>query len=135
MKRPVPLRKLSQLQRLILVMLLDPRLASSRRRKFRELAKGIYWGALLKVRVAPNVATSALCRALSRLEGRGYIARTRQGWRLTEFQLGALTDCGDVMALCAWEQQKELYTKLELRPGLSPEPVPEKKGVQVSLKF
>jgi hypothetical protein len=110
-----PLSKLSRLQRLILVMLLDERIFTLGRREFRRVAKGIYWGAYLKASAAPSVAASTLGRALSRLEARGLIVRTRHGWRLTEFQLDAPGNCGEVLAINAWRQQKERYAQIGLK--------------------
>jgi hypothetical protein len=134
MKRPKPLRKLSRLQRLILVMLLDEHLATLGRREFRRVAKWLYWNSgVWEGCVKASVATSDLSRALSRLEARGYLVRTRHSWRLTEFDLGALTDCGGVMAINAWSRDKELYAKVGLR-GPSAESLGiQKTGVQVQL--
>ena len=61
--------KLSQLQRLILVALLEPRYAVMKRREFNRTIKRLYYG---KDR---RVATSSLSRAYQRLEDRQYIAR------------------------------------------------------------
>jgi hypothetical protein len=143
MKKPRPssLGKLSKLQRLILVILLEDGYAQLDRPTFRGLVKLLYWDAPRCLSKKELVAKS-LSRALSRLEARGYIVRRFPGcWRLTEFDLSAPADCGFVMALNAWSQEKERYAKLGLRGptkeslGLSPEPAPQKKGVQVSLEF
>jgi hypothetical protein len=137
MKRPKPLCKLSRLQRLILVALLDEQYARFKRREFRALIKLLHWGFGYP---KPEATSVSLSRALGRLEERGYIIRRFPGcWRLTEFQL-EVPDCGFVMALNAWSQEKERYAKLGLRGptkeslGLSPEPAPQRTGVQVSLE-
>jgi hypothetical protein len=132
------LAKLSQLQRLILVVLLEPRYSALKCREFRALIKGLYWGFGY-----PGAAAAAvsLSRALSRLEERGYIVRRSSGcWELTCSESDFVRN-GWLFALCAWGQKKELYTKAGLSGptlqslGLSPEPAPEPKGVQVTLNF
>jgi hypothetical protein len=139
MKRPKPLAKLSRLQRLILVVLLDEQYAHFKRREFRAFLKLLHWGFGYP---KPEATSVSLSRALARLEERGYIVRRFPGcWRLTDFDPGAPADCGDVMAINAWAQQKERYAQLGLRGpsresfGLSPEPVPQPKGVEVNLQF
>jgi hypothetical protein len=133
-----PLHQLSQLQRLILVLLLEEGYAQLARPALRRHLKRLYWGERHALAKKELVAKS-LSRALLRLEGRGYLERTRHGWALTCSE--ANFDNGWVMALNAWGQQKELYIKAGLKGptlkslGLSPEPAPEPKGVQVSLKF
>jgi hypothetical protein len=131
------LAKLSQLQRLILVVLLEPRYSALKCREFRALIKGLYWGFGY-----PGAAAAAvsLSRALSRLEERGYIVRRSSWcWELTCSESDFVRN-GWLFALCAWSQQKELYAKVGLKGptlqslGLSPEPAPERKGVQVSLE-
>src|SRR5271166_2433003 len=106
MKRPIPLLKLSQLQRLILVVLLEPRYSALKRREFRALIKLLYWGCGYPRATAAAVSLS---RALSRLEGRGYLERTRSGWALRTIDP---TNSGLMTALYAWQQKKELYLQV-----------------------
>jgi hypothetical protein len=133
------LAKLSQLQRLILVVLLEVRYSAYSRPQFRALVKGLYWGFGYPKTAAAAVSLS---RALARLEERGYIVRHFPGcWELT-CSPDDLVRNGWFLALAAWGGQKEIYTKIGLKGptlqslGLSaPEPAPEPKGVQVTLKF
>jgi len=92
------LAKLSQLQRLILVVLLEPRYSALKRREFRALIKGLYWGFGY-----PGAAAAAvsLSRALSRLEERGYIVRRFPGcWELTCSESDFVRN-GWLLALCS----------------------------------
>jgi len=61
--------KLSQLQKLILVALSEPRYAVMKRPAFNRLVKRLYYGK------DGRVATSSLSRAYQRLEDRQYIVR------------------------------------------------------------
>jgi hypothetical protein len=70
--------KLSQLQRLILVALFEPRYAVMKRREFNRLVKRLYYGN------DSRVATSRLSRAYQRLEDRQYIGRFGGRWKLTD---------------------------------------------------
>ena len=128
MSRPVSLNKLSQLQRLILVMLLDERVAGLRRKEFRLLAKQLYWGR----RASPNVAAADLSRAMSSLEGRGLLTRSFRSWELSTDEVAK---SGYVFALIAWKQKKDLYEKLGLRPPSFGSTPPQRKGVTVQLRF
>jgi hypothetical protein len=137
MKRLAPLNKLSQLQRLILVMLLEKRLWSLTCREFRRVVKRLYWGA----EAASAVATVDLCRALRRLEERGLIERfTHGGWRLTCPENDFVRN-GDMHALLAWQNGARMYVKAGLRGPHPPNsvlagPVTEqRKGVEVELRF
>jgi DNA-binding transcriptional ArsR family regulator len=127
MKKPVSLDKLSQLQRLILVMLLEERMWRLRRRQFRALAKEIYWGK----DVSKAVASASMSRALSRLEERGLIERERHGgWSLST-QVSDLARNGYMYAILAWERGAHVYVAAGFRgPDIKP---PERKGVQVNL--
>src|SRR5271166_1420795 len=113
MKRPVSLDKLSRLQRLILVALLEPRYASLSRRRFRDLIKLLYWGSGYS-RAA--VIAASLSRSLTALESRGYLVRTRRGWTLSTSALSMSdpANFGLMMALRAWQQKKELYLQVGL---------------------
>jgi hypothetical protein len=130
------LAKLSQLQRLILVVLLEPRYSALKCREFRALIKGLYWGFGY-----PGAAAAAvsLSRALSRLEERGYIVRRFPGcWELTCSESDFVRN-GWLLALCAWGQKKELYAELGLRGpsrkslGISEPAKTERSGVKVEL--
>jgi len=119
MRRPVPLDKLSGLQRLVLVLLLEERYSMLKRREFRDLVKGLYWGQTHALAKGPSVAVS-LSRALSRLEERGFIVRfTHGGWRLTYPAVtGSVSDLvnnGEMFAILAWKEKKDLYAQLGLR--------------------
>ena len=131
-KKPLAIRNaaLSQLQRLVLVvLLLKPHYSTLKRQEFRDLIKSLYWGTDHTLAHAPSVAVS-LSRALSRLEERGFIERfTGGGWKLTSPETDFVRN-GYLFALGAWEQEKDLYAKLGLFT-----PTPPKKGVQVTLKF
>jgi len=70
--------KLSQLQKLILVALLEPRYAVMKRRELNRLIKWLYYGK------DSRVATSSLSRAYQRLEDRQYIMRFGGRWKLTD---------------------------------------------------
>jgi hypothetical protein len=134
------LGKLSKLQRLILVVLLEDGYARLERPTFRGLVKLLYWNAPRCLAKKELVAKS-LSRALGRLEERGYIVRRFPGcWRLTAFDISAPAASGDVMAINAWARDKEHYGQLGLRgpsreslAGFT-EPLPQRKGVEVSLR-
>jgi hypothetical protein len=122
--RKISYGKLSQLQRLILVVLLEARYAVMKRRAFNRTLKRLYWGK------DSRAATSSLSRAYQRLEDRQYIARFRGHWKLTDSDP---YDNGVMLAFLAWAQKRELYARLGLRgpplealPQLQEEP--EQKG-------
>jgi hypothetical protein len=98
--------KLSQLQRLILVALCDPRYAVIKRRAFNGLVKRLYYGK------DSRVATSSLSRAYQRLEDRQYIVRFGGRWKLTDSDP---FDNGVMLAFLAWAQKRELYARLGLK--------------------
>jgi hypothetical protein len=113
--------KLSQLQKLMLVALLEPRYTVMKRREFNRLIKRLYYGK------DSRVATSSLSRAFQRLEKRQYILRFGGRWRLTdpndtEANLG---DNGTVFALQAWFQNRKSYALLGLMG-----PPPEALGIK-----
>jgi hypothetical protein len=74
MKRRIRSDKLSGLQELILIMLLEPRYWALKRRAFREEIKAFYWGTDHVLAKGPNVAVT-LSRVMARLEERGLITR------------------------------------------------------------
>jgi hypothetical protein len=98
--------KLSQLQKLILVALLEARYAVLKRREFNRTIKRLYYGK------DSRVATSSLSRAYQRLEDRGYIARSGGRWQLTDSNP---YDNGMILAFLAWAQKRELYALLGLK--------------------
>src|SRR5215469_14373028 len=108
--------KLSQLQKLILVALLEPRCAVMKRREFNRLIKGLYYGK------DSRVATSSLSRAYQRLEDRQYIARFGGRWKLTDTNL---RDNGVMFAFLAWVQNRKVYAPLGLKG-----PPPEALGIK-----
>src|SRR5258707_10416689 len=123
--------KLSELQRLILVALSEPRYAVMKRRAFNRTLKRLYWGK------DSRPATSSLSRAYQRLEDRQYIARFRGHWKLTDSDP---YDNGVMLAFLAWAQKRELYARLGLRGpplealGIKPEKG-ARLGVEVELDF
>src|SRR6266446_2627484 len=85
--------KLSQLQKLILVALSEPRYAVMKRRAFNRTIKRLYYGK------DSRVATSSLSRAYQRLEDRQYIGRSGGRWKLTDSDP---LDNGVMLAFLAW---------------------------------
>jgi len=133
------LEKLSRLQRLILVVLLEKGCSRLSRPTFRSLVKKLYWGE----RHAPSqkeVVAKSLSRALARLEGRGYIVRTGKGWQLS---CSDLVNNGLVFAILAWQRAPGAYALLGLHGpdaeslGLKATgvPKPKTKGVEIQLHF
>jgi hypothetical protein len=98
--------KLSQLQRLILVALLEPRYAVMKRRALNRMVKRLYYGK------DSRVATSSLSRAYQRLEDRQYIARSGGRWTLTDSDP---LDNGVMLAFLAWAHNRESYARLGLK--------------------
>jgi len=121
--------KLSQLQRLILVALCEPRYAVMKRREFNRTIKRLYWGN------DSRVATSSLSRAYQRLEDRQYIVRFGGRWRLTDSNP---LDNGVMLAFLACAQKRGLYALLGLRGpplqalGIKPK-TEHSQGVKVEL--
>ena len=100
--------KLSQLQRLILVALCEPRYAVMKRREFNRTIKRLYWGN------DSRVATSSLSRAYQRLEDRKYILRFGGRWQLTNSDNDPY-DNGLMLAFLAWAQNREFYALFGLK--------------------
>jgi hypothetical protein len=98
--------KLSQLQRLILVALFEPRYAVMKRREFNRLVKRLYYGK------DSRVATSSLSRAYQRLEDRQYIMRFGGRWQLTDSNP---YDNGVMLAFLVWGQARGFYALLGLK--------------------
>jgi len=98
--------KLSQLQKLILVALSEPRYAVMKRREFNRTIKRLYWGN------DSRVGTSSLSRAYQRLEDRQYIVRFGGCWRLTDSDP---LDNGVIIAFLTWAHARELYALVGLR--------------------
>ena len=125
----ISFEKLSQLQRLILVALCEPRYAVMKRREFNRTIKRLYWGN------DSRVATSSLSRAYQRLEDRQYIVRFGGRWRLTDSNP---LDNGVMLAFLAWAQKREFYAVLGLRGpplealGIKPK-TEDNQGVKVEL--
>jgi hypothetical protein len=121
--------KLSQLQRLILVALSEPRYAVMKRREFNRTIKRLYYGK------DSRVATSSLSRAYQRLEDRQYIVRFGGRWKLTDSNPN---DNGMMLAFMAWAQKRELYARLGLKGpplealGIKPK-TGDRQGVKVEL--
>jgi hypothetical protein len=128
--------KLSQLQKLILVVLLEPRYAVMKRREFNRLIKRLYYGK------DSRVAVSSLSRAYQRLEDREYILRFGGRWKLTDPIDANPGNNGVMFAFLAWAQNREFYAILGLK-GPPPEALgikpaeggsnTERKGVDVEL--
>src|SRR5690242_12815049 len=98
--------KLSQLQKLILVALSEPRYAVMKRRAFNRAIKRLYYGK------NSRVATASLSRAYQRLEDRQYIARSGGRWTLADSDP---YDNGMMLAFLAWAQKREFYARLGLK--------------------
>ena len=98
--------KLSQLQKLILVALSEPRYAVMKRREFNRTVKRLYYGK------DSRAATVSLSRAYQRLEDRQYIARSGGRWKLTDSDP---YDNGVMLAFLAWANNRELYARLGLK--------------------
>jgi hypothetical protein len=100
--------KLSQLQKLILVALCEPRYAIMKRREFNRLIKRLYYGK------DSRVATSSLSRAYQRLEDRQYLLRFGGRWQLTNSDKNPY-DNGLMLAFVAWAQNREFYALFGLK--------------------
>jgi hypothetical protein len=101
--------KLSKLQKLVLVVLAEPRYGSLKRREFGRILKRGYWGK------DSQTASASLSRALQRLQDRGYLVRFGGRWRLSERNpVGLACDSGVAMALLIWAGSKEFYAGLGL---------------------
>jgi hypothetical protein len=98
--------KLSQLQKLILVALAEPRYAVMKRRAFNQTIKRLYYGK------DSRAATSSLSRAYQRLEDRQYVARSGGRWKLTDSNP---LDSGVMLSFLAWGNNKEFYALLGLK--------------------
>src|SRR3981081_2222655 len=98
--------KLSQLRKLILVALSEPRYPVMKRRAFNRTLKRLYWGK------DSRVATSSLSRAYQRLEDRQYIVRFGGRWNLTDSNP---YDNGLMLAFLAWAKKRELYALVGLK--------------------
>jgi hypothetical protein len=125
--------KLSGLQKLILVILLDERNVVLEQPALRIMIKRVYWGERHML-LRPQLVAKSLSRALLHLERRGLLIRSRSGWDLS-VTAGA---SGYLAARGAWETDKELYTRLGLRgPGTEDERRGEleRAGVEVELHF
>src|SRR5260370_24849977 len=97
---------LSQLQRLILVALLEPRYAVMKRREFNRTIKRLYYGK------DSRVATSSLSRAYQGLEDRQYIVRSGGRWKLTDSNP---YDNGVMLGLLACAENRAFYALLGLK--------------------
>jgi hypothetical protein len=95
-------QKLSELQKFVLVALMEPRFVTARPREFHAAIRRLYWG-----RDTPSTRKS-LSRALQHLEQRGYIMRLDRHWQLTHSDA---SNNGVMMAFLAWAQRRELYVQ------------------------
>jgi hypothetical protein len=108
----ISFEKLSELQKFILVALMEPRYAAARPREFAAAIRRLYWG-----RDSPNTRKS-LSRALQRLEQRGYIMRLDRHWQLTGSDPFDIKHNGLGMAFLAWAQRIELYARIGFQGAL-----------------
>ena len=108
----ISFEKLSELQKFILVALMEPRYAAAKPREFAAAIRRLYWG-----RDSPSTRKS-LSRALQRLERRGYIMRVDRHWQLTGSDPFDNKHNGLGMAFLAWAQRMELYTKFGFQGAL-----------------
>jgi hypothetical protein len=104
--RKISYEKLSQLQKLILVALSEPRYAVMKRRAFNRTLKGLYWGK------DSRSATASLSRAIARLEDRQYLRRSAGRWTLSDSDPFSN---GFIFAILAWEQNWPHYSRMGLR--------------------
>jgi hypothetical protein len=95
-------QKLSELQKFVLVALMEPRFVTAWPREFHAAIRRLYWG-----RDTPSTRKS-LSRALQHLEQRGYIMRLDRHWQLTHSDA---SNDGVMMAFLAWTQRRELYVQ------------------------
>jgi hypothetical protein len=105
----ISFEKLSELQKFVLVALMETALAARGPREFALAIRRLYWG-----RDTPSTRKS-LSRALGRLEQRGYIMRLDRHWQLTDSDPA---NSGVMMAFLAWAQRMELYTKFGFQGAL-----------------
>lgn len=122
------MEKLSELQQLILVALLEPRYGALKRRQFNLALKALYYGK------DSAAIRCALSRSLRRLEERGAIRGHKGGWQLTEMNTDAVRILADRisgvalppsdtpldladgfgLALLVWAKRKTLYARIGL---------------------
>jgi hypothetical protein len=123
--------KLSQLQKLILVALCEPRYPITKRREFNRLIKRLYYGR------DSRVATSSRSRACQRLEDRKYILRFGGRWELTNSDNNP-HDNGLMLGFLAWSKNREFYALFGLKGppiealGIEPK-TGDRPGVKVEL--
>ena len=108
----ISFEKLSELQKFILVALMEPQYAAASPREFAAAIKRLYWGI-----DSPNTRKS-LSRALQRLEQRGYVMRLDRHWQLTGSDPFDNEHQGLTIAFLAWTQRRELYAKIGFRGAL-----------------
>ena len=131
MMEKVSFGKLSQLQKLILVALCEPRYAVMKRREFNRTIKRLYYGK------DSRAATSSLSRVYQRLEDRQYLVRFGGRWELTHSDP---YDNGFMLGFLAWGKNREFYGLLGLKgpplEALGIKPKSEARpGVHVELDF
>jgi hypothetical protein len=97
---------MSQLQKLILVALCEPRYAVMKRREFNRLIKRLYYCK------DSRVATSSLSRAYGRFEDRQYTIRFGGRWKLTD---GNPYNNGVILAFLVQAQNREFYALFGLK--------------------
>ena len=102
----VSFRRLSKLQRFILVALLEPRYAAMKRCEFSRMVYRIAF------REDSPSTHASLSRAYRRLEDRKYIVRHQGCWELTG---ETFYDGGLQMAFLAWFALRELYAQAGLK--------------------
>jgi hypothetical protein len=108
----ISFEKLSELQKFILVALMEAKLAAARPRELAAAIRRLYWG-----RDSPSTRKS-LSRALQRLERRGYIMHVDQHWQLTGSDPFDYNHNGLGMAFLAWAQHIELYARIGFHGAL-----------------
>ena len=108
----ISFEKLSELQKFILVALMEPRYAAAKPREFAAAIRRLYWG-----RDSPNTRKS-LSRALQRLERRGYIMRVDRHWQLTGSDALDYNRSGLGMAFLAWAERIEPYARIGFQGAL-----------------
>ncbi len=96
------MKKLSRLQKYIIVTLLAPAAKELARREFSQYVYDEHFEG------ETRSAQASLSRACRRLEGRGYLKRSRsnKGWELTPR--------GEVIALAEWREERSKYPHIRL---------------------
>ena len=94
------MKKLSRLQKQVIVTLLAPGARELTKREFSQYVYDEFFGR------ESRSAQASLSRAYRRLEKRGYLKRSKKGWELTPR--------GEEIALLEWQQERSRYPHIIL---------------------